>query len=157
MQASCHTHALHYSGHENSAKMTHSRIALIKCVQSATPVRAFSGMLYRCHDGCCITTCDTRHQRGECLADRGGDADSFAARHRQEWRYASLRASKLARETAVRCVPDGVQVQLGWRSTSFLPCLHGRLERDASNEHFILLSVCSVCWWQQSLGGPQLL
>ena len=60
-------------------------------------------MLYRCHDGCYITTCDTRHQRGECLADRGGDADSFAARHRQEWRYASLRASKLARETAVVC------------------------------------------------------
>ena len=66
-------------------------------------MRAFSGMLYRCHDGCYITTCDTRHQRGECLADRGGDADSFAARHRQEWRYASLRASKLARETAVVC------------------------------------------------------
>ena len=48
------------------------------------------------------------------------------------------------------CVPNGVQVQLGWRSTSMLPCLHGRSERESNNEQFILLSVYSMCWWQQS-------
>ena len=49
------------------------------------------------------------------------------------------------------CVLGSVQVQLGWRSTSHVALsAWTRSEPDANNEQFILLSVYSMCWWQQS-------